>query len=147
MCKSDVFTDCSSCREKKMWMASAQCLQKSLSFEFRMDVHSMTTIPPFEKVLLLLSSQSYNRGILQFWEPYINNACQSSINVPTQYTINRFVLCNSLKASALWLMMCVLWFSLWLNTDHLLKYQCSEASDGFPSASVSVSQVKDTIQQ
>ncbi len=34
--------------------------------------------------------------------------------------------------------MCVLWFSLWLNTDHLLKYQRSVASDGFPSASMSV---------
>lgn len=70
MYKSDGFTDSSSFREMKMWMASVQCLQKSLSFEFRMDVHSMTTIPPFEKVLLLLlSSQSYNRGILQFWKP------------------------------------------------------------------------------
>lgn len=46
-----------------------QCLQKSLSFVFRLDVHRMTTISPFEKVLLLVSSQSYNRGMLQFWEP------------------------------------------------------------------------------
>lgn len=57
--------------------------------------------------------------------------------VPTQYAINRLVLCNSLKTLALQLMMCVLWLSLWLSADHLLKYQHSVASDGFPSASMS----------
>lgn len=58
-----------------------QWLQKSLSFVFTVDVHRMPTIPAFEKVLLLVSSQSYKRGMLHFWEPYINNACQSSISM------------------------------------------------------------------
>lgn len=117
-----------------------QQLQKSLSFVLMVDVHRMTTIPPCEKVQYSFLSlpKATKEVCYNFGSRILTMPVKQYQYVPTQYAINRFVLCNSLKTSALWRMMCVLWFSLWLNTDHLLKYQRSVASDGFPSASMSV---------